>query len=174
LDIRAIDVSILIFINKTLRVDALDPIMVFITNKGYILAFFVVLGLIFKDKKSALIAASLGIASVLLTDWISHIVKHIVERQRPFYEFPEINFLTGRGRSFSMPSNHASNAFAFIAQSMVRSLRNVSGGFKAASATPLPSGSSVTIASRTSSGDSRSISRIWIRIGRGVLRTSSL
>jgi len=114
LDIRAIDVSVLIFVNKTLRLGVLDPIMVFITNRGYILALFVVIGLIFKDKKSALIASALGLASVLLTDWVSHIIKHMVERPRPFYELPELDVLTGRGRSFSMPSNHASNAFAFI------------------------------------------------------------
>jgi undecaprenyl-diphosphatase len=66
-----------------------------------------------KDRKKALIVLMLAFVSILISDWFSNIVKHYFERVRPCNEFDGVRFLVGCTRSFSMPSNHAANAFAF-------------------------------------------------------------
>jgi undecaprenyl-diphosphatase len=50
---------------------------------------------------------------VALADGSGHILKDLIQRQRPCNIFSDINLLAGCGHSYSMPSGHASNAFAF-------------------------------------------------------------
>ncbi|MBE0425376.1 MAG: glycosyltransferase family 39 protein [Nitrospirae bacterium] len=71
------------------------------------------LWILFKDKKNALILFFLAFSSLLIADWSSNILKHYFERIRPCHELDVIRVLVGCGKSFSMPSNHAANAFAF-------------------------------------------------------------
>ncbi len=49
----------------------------------------------------------------MLADWVANILKHYFERVRPCNELSNIRLLVGCGKSFSMPSNHATNVFAF-------------------------------------------------------------
>jgi len=57
----------------------------------------------------------LGIVSLLIADWSANILKHYFERIRPCNALEGVRLLAGCGKSFSMPSNHSVNAFAFIA-----------------------------------------------------------
>ena len=51
-------------------------------------------------------------ASVLASGIISTLLKHIIERPRPFDLYPELEKLSAGG-SFSFPSGHTADAFAF-------------------------------------------------------------
>ncbi|MEW6110220.1 MAG: glycosyltransferase family 39 protein [Nitrospirota bacterium] len=66
-----------------------------------------------KERKKILVLLGISLFSVALADGSGHVLKDIFERQRPCNTLENINLLVGCGRSFSMPSNHASNAFAF-------------------------------------------------------------
>src|SRR3989304_3101011 len=98
------DTYLFYFINGTLNISALDPVMVFITNKSYLIALPFLALMLSKEKKGALLALTIGICAALFSDWVANMVKHAVGRPRPFYVLEGINVLVGRGKSFSMPS----------------------------------------------------------------------
>ncbi|MEW6570872.1 MAG: glycosyltransferase family 39 protein [Nitrospirota bacterium] len=87
--------------------------MPLITGKAYLFFLFPFLWFLFKDRKNALLATFLAFATILIADWSSNTLKHFFERSRPCNELEGVRLLVGCGRSFSMPSNHAVNAFAF-------------------------------------------------------------
>jgi undecaprenyl-diphosphatase len=87
--------------------------MSFITNEAYLIFLPLFLWFLLKERKKALIVLGIAFVSLLISDWSSNALKHYFERIRPCNEFAGARVLVGCGRSFSMPSNHAANAFAF-------------------------------------------------------------
>lgn len=87
--------------------------MPFITKRAYLIFLPFFLWFLLKDRKNALIVFMIAFVSLLITDWSSNALKYYFERIRPCNEFDGVRALVGCGRSFSMPSNHAANAFAF-------------------------------------------------------------
>ncbi len=108
-----IDTFLFFFINRYLHNNFLDILMPFITNRAYLIFLPFFLWLLLKDRKNALIILALALASLLIADWSSNTLKHYFERVRPCSDLDGVRVLVGCGRSFSMPSNHAANAFAF-------------------------------------------------------------
>jgi membrane-associated phospholipid phosphatase len=108
-----IDTLIFFFINRGLQNRFFDIIMPFITDKAYILILLFAGWFFYNDRKKAIIASVLALASFALSDWSSEILKHIFERQRPCNVLDGVHLLVGCSGSYSMPSNHAVNAFAF-------------------------------------------------------------
>jgi len=110
-----IDTSLFFFINRYVHNNFLDILMPFITNRAYLIFLPFFLWLLLKDRKNALIilALALALASLLISDWSSNTLKHYFERVRPCSALDGVRALVGCGGSFSMPSNHAANAFAF-------------------------------------------------------------
>lgn len=108
-----IDTLIFFFINKNLQNSILDTLMMVITERAYLffLPFFI--WLLFKDRKTTLVVLLLGLASLALSDWIGNSLKYYFERVRPCNALEGVRVLAGCSSSFSMPSNHATNAFAF-------------------------------------------------------------
>jgi len=109
-----IDTLAFFLINKNLQNSLFDIAMPFITDKSYLIFLPLFLLVFFKDREKALIALILGIVSLLIADWSANILKHSFERIRPCYALEGVRLLAGCGKSFSMPSNHSVNAFAFI------------------------------------------------------------
>ena len=109
-----IDTLAFFLINKNLQNSLFDIVMPFITDKSYLIFLPLFLLLLFKDREKALIALILGIVSLLIADWSANILKHFFERIRPCNALEGVRLLAGCGKSFSMPSNHSVNAFAFI------------------------------------------------------------
>jgi len=109
-----IDTLAFFLINKNLQNSLFDILMPFITDKSYLIFMPLFLLLFFKDREKALIALILGIVSLLIADWSGNILKHSFERIRPCDALDGVRLLAGCGKSFSMPSNHSVNAFAFI------------------------------------------------------------
>lgn len=108
-----IDLHLLEFINHE-RIKSLDNFFIFITNTSYIVAFsipvFLLIYALIKHwdslkRQSWLILISLGINTVVI-----EIIKHTVNRQRPFEVDSFIEKLAGGG-SPSFPSGHTADAF---------------------------------------------------------------
>lgn len=111
--IRQLDASLFLFLNRDCRNGLFDVIMPFITNRAIAILFpFLVLFFI-KEKKRALIIFAIAFFSVLLADGITNAVKELIGRERPCNVFGNVNLLVGCSKSFSMPSGHATNGFAF-------------------------------------------------------------
>jgi undecaprenyl-diphosphatase len=108
-----IDILIFFFINRDIQNSFFDLFMPFITDRSYVFYFPLFLYFLFKNKKDAITALILAFGALLLTDWFSYELKHIFERIRPCHVLDQARLLKGCSQSFSMPSNHASNAFAF-------------------------------------------------------------
>ncbi len=108
-----IDTLAFLFINRDFQNSLFDILMPFITNRAYLIFLPPFLWFLLKDRKNALIVLVVAFTSLLISDWFSNILKHYFERSRPCNEFEGVRVLVGCGRSFSMPSNHAVNAFAF-------------------------------------------------------------
>jgi len=108
-----IDKLVFFFVNRDLQNNFLDIFMSFITDKSYLIFLPLFLLLLLKDKKHALIAFVLAFASLLIADWLANTLKYSIERIRPCNELFGVRMLMKCAKSFSMPSNHAVNAFAF-------------------------------------------------------------
>lgn len=107
------DISLFLFINKNLQNSFFDAIMPFITKNGELIFLPFILWAFLKERGRAWIPFIIALFSVALADGSGHILKDIFARQRPCDTIENINLLVGCGRSFSMPSNHATNAFGF-------------------------------------------------------------
>ncbi|MDP3112288.1 MAG: glycosyltransferase family 39 protein [Thermodesulfovibrionales bacterium] len=114
MSLHEIDTSLFSYINRGLQNSIFDVAMPVITDKYYFLILILMAWLLIKDKKRALIPIALTVISVALSDWTSNILKHVIERLRPCNALETVNLLVGCSDSFSMPSNHAANAFAVI------------------------------------------------------------
>jgi len=108
-----VDTLIFFFMNKDLENRLFDILMPFVTSKAYLLLLPFVVWFFLKDRKRAIIVLTIGLASLALSDWGSHMLKHVFERPRPCNTLDGVHLLVGCSRSYSLPSNHAVNAFAF-------------------------------------------------------------
>lgn len=87
--------------------------MPFITNNGRLIFLALVLWSAVREKKAIWSFLFISFIAVALADGSGHVLKDIIARQRPCSALAGINLLVGCGHSYSMPSSHASNAFAF-------------------------------------------------------------
>ncbi len=99
--------------------------MPFLTQRGYLFLLPFLIYVLWKDYKgrnskndflfqTTAFAVLIAFFSFLLADWIANEMKHFIERIRPCNELYDARLLVGCTKSFSMPSNHAANAFAIL------------------------------------------------------------
>ena len=108
------DTLIFFFINKSLQNRFFDVIMPFITGKAFLLFVPFFAWFFFKERRKAVLVLILSFVSLAFADWCAEMLKHFFERPRPFNALEGVHLLVCRGGSYSMPSSHASNAFAFM------------------------------------------------------------
>ncbi len=108
------DTIIFFFINKSLQNRFFDVTMPFITDKAFLLFIPFFAWFFFKERRKAVLVLILSFVSLALTDWCAEMLKHFFERLRPYNALEGVHLLVGRSGSYSMPSSHASNAFAFV------------------------------------------------------------
>ncbi|MDH4231627.1 MAG: glycosyltransferase family 39 protein [Nitrospirota bacterium] len=128
-----IDIALFFIINKGLQNFFFDAVMPFVTKHAELVFLPLVLWAAAKEKKGIWPFLLVSLFAVALADGSGHILKDIAARQRPCHAFTDINLLVGCGRSYSMPSSHAANAFAF-AMSFLFLRRNSIGYFSLAAA----------------------------------------
>lgn len=119
-----IDSQLFFVINHGAANNLFDGIMPLITAKGYFLLLFYpfyLLSRAYKERhvsdrndarRTAFMAVGITFISLLLTDWIGLEIKNAIGRVRPCNALEGVRLLVGCTQSKSMPSNHASNAFA--------------------------------------------------------------
>ncbi len=113
MNLTEIDVLLFSLINRDIQNGFLDVLMPLVTQRAWIFFLPAFLWYFFRDKKRATLAVILGVAALLLADWTSNSLKYYFARPRPCAALDGVRLLVGCGKSFSMPSNHAVNAFAF-------------------------------------------------------------
>ncbi len=108
-----IDTSLFLFLNMQLQNGLFDAVMPLLT-KNVELAFLpFIIWAFLKEKRKVFINVFVAMLAVALADGSGLMLKNYFARIRPCHTLEGINLLVGCGKSFSMPSNHASNAFAF-------------------------------------------------------------
>jgi len=133
MSLSEIDTALFFLINKGLQNSFFDVAMPLVTKHAGLVFLCLVLWAAAKEKKAAWPFLLVSLFAVALADGSGHILKDIIARQRPCNILTDINLLVGCGHAFSMPSNHASNAFA-IAMSFLFLRRNIIGYFSLAAA----------------------------------------
>lgn len=107
------DTALFYFLNRDCQNRLFDLIMPVITHRVLLIVLPFLALFFFQEKRKALAVIGVAVVSVLLADGLSNVLKHIIVRQRPCNVLGGINLLVGCSSSFSMPSNHATNVFAF-------------------------------------------------------------
>ncbi|MEW6162959.1 MAG: glycosyltransferase family 39 protein [Nitrospirota bacterium] len=107
------DISLFFFVNHALQNNLFDVTMPLITSRAYFLLIPFVTWFFLKDWKRAGIVLILSLTSLALSDWCSYILKPVFERPRPCNTLEGVHLLVGCASSYSMPSCHAADAFAF-------------------------------------------------------------
>lgn len=112
----SVDVSVFYFINHTIANPLFDKFFPFITDvKNWLLVYIIFwLILMIKGGKKGRIAAIGILILIAVSDQISsNLLKNFFERIRPCNALPDVRILVGCTSSFSFPSSHAVNNFAF-------------------------------------------------------------
>jgi undecaprenyl-diphosphatase len=108
-----LDTSVFLFINNNLQNGFLDIIIPFVTKNAELIFLPLILWTLIRERKKTLLLLTISLVAVALADGSGSLLKILFARQRPCNILENINVLVGCGHSYSMPSNHASNAFAF-------------------------------------------------------------
>lgn len=108
-----IDTTLFFIINRDLQNSILDAVMPFVTGNAKLLFLPLVIWTFLKEERKAWEMLAVGLVAVALADGSGHLMKDLFARQRPCNALDNVHLLVGCSGSFSMPSNHASNAFGF-------------------------------------------------------------
>jgi len=112
--ITALDYNLLMQIHNLTGNVFFDQIMPIISAMGNLGAIWIVISLLMLLKKEYRIAGLLCILALLITTMAGEgILKHLVQRPRPFEQFPGIQLLIKEPVSSSFPSGHTASSFAF-------------------------------------------------------------
>jgi len=109
------DTALFYYINRGIQNPLFDKLMPFITERTYVPFLLVIVPVFIRDMKKTLLVIFLCLFALTLGDITANLLKHLFARPRPCHTLRDIRLLVGCGGSFSMPSNHAVNAFAFAA-----------------------------------------------------------
>jgi undecaprenyl-diphosphatase len=122
--IRQLDTALFFLLNLNCRNVLLDVAMPFITNRWYLTALPFLIFFLLKEKRdkklnNALLIFAVTFFSILFSDGLANVIKHLIGRERPCNALENVHLLVGCTKSFSMPSNHAANAFAFATSFLI-------------------------------------------------------
>jgi membrane-associated phospholipid phosphatase len=113
MNFTSIDTALFVFLNKGIQNPLFDVLMPFLTEHAPLLFLPVVAWFFFREKEKILPLLAVAVLAVFFADGTGNVLKHLVARPRPCQVLSNIHLLAGCGSSYSMPSNHAVNTFAF-------------------------------------------------------------
>ncbi len=115
--LSALDAWTFLLINRSLQNPLFDLVMPILSTKRYFLlpAAVAVLMLLTWGGRRMWVVLAVGVVAVAFADLGSNLIKAGFHRTRPCHVIPDVHLLAGCTRSFSLPSNHASNMFAIAA-----------------------------------------------------------
>ncbi len=105
--------ELLLWIQNTVRTDALTPVMKAITHLGDAGIFWILLTLVLliipKTRKAGLCSLCALLGSLVLNNFL---LKNIVARTRPYEVIEGLELLVARAKDYSFPSGHSAASFA--------------------------------------------------------------
>jgi membrane-associated phospholipid phosphatase len=110
-----LDVSVFFFINKNLQNGLFDAVMPFLSNNSKLVFLPLLIWVFAKEGRKAWSFVAIAGLAFALADSGGNVLKQLITRPRPCSVLEGARLLADCGKSFSMPSNHAVNAFAVAA-----------------------------------------------------------
>ena len=115
----SINVDLFCFINQGLKNPLFDCIMPVVTHLGgfkFLLAMLIVVIVYahFKNKKVLKRVMILALIAFLFSDIIVAVLKHLINKPRPFVTLDIVNLLITEKDPFSFPSGHASSTLSVV------------------------------------------------------------
>jgi len=110
-----LDVSAFFFINKNLQNGLFDVVMPFLSNNSKLVFLPLLIWVFAKEGRKAWSFVAIAGLAFALADSGGNILKQLIARPRPCSMLEGVRLLAGCGKAFSMPSNHAVNAFGVAA-----------------------------------------------------------
>ncbi len=123
--IQSIDTRMLLFVNHNLANPLFDVLMPALTQRGYLLVVPFLLAMFLRGAKhmngsgksylpaaigALVIACCAAYFAIRIEDWM----KDVVARERPCRAMEGVRLILSCPKSFSMPSGHAIDSFAFV------------------------------------------------------------
>jgi|WetSurMetagenome_2_1015567.scaffolds.fasta_scaffold00480_8 membrane-associated phospholipid phosphatase len=124
MDLINLDIWLYFLINHGSANALFDVIMPALSQKGYLLAlpfgaYIIALALRQPPEKRreelyyAVWTIVIAVVSFIVADWVTNEIKYVIERIRPCNALEGVMLRGGCSKSFSMPSGHATNSFAY-------------------------------------------------------------
>jgi len=111
--LNSLDYNLLMQIHNMTRSSFLDSVMPYVSAMGDLGAIWIIFSLILLANKKYRRVGIMCLAALLLTTIIGEVVlKNILQRPRPFVQYPSIQLLIPKPPSFSFPSGHTGSSFA--------------------------------------------------------------
>ena len=111
--LSSVDETILFFIQTNFHFQILDKIMIFATSAGDKGLLWIVLSLLLLiNKKTRGIGIATLVALTLSAIMGEGLLKHIVQRPRPYADFPWVHLLVDKSTIYSFPSGHTTSSVA--------------------------------------------------------------
>ncbi|HXX53194.1 MAG TPA: glycosyltransferase family 39 protein, partial [Thermodesulfovibrionales bacterium] len=110
---QQLDTALFFFLNKGCQNWLFDLIMPVFTHRMNIIVIPFLLLFFAKERKGAIVIFAISFFSILLADGTTHALKELIGRERPCNSLQNVHLLVGCSGSFSLPSGHAANSFAF-------------------------------------------------------------
>lgn len=111
--LQNLDMEILYFINNHLRNPVFDKVMIVFTFLGDVGVVWILISLfLLVSKKYRKVGIMTICALIVSTVLGSGILKHLIQRPRPFVSDPTVEILISKPLSYSFPSGHTASSFA--------------------------------------------------------------
>ncbi|MHC1719983.1 MAG: phosphatase PAP2 family protein [Clostridiaceae bacterium] len=112
-EFNTLDYNLLIQIHNLTSNNFFDHIMPGISAMGNFGAIWILISLILIIRKEYRMVGIMCILAVIITTIAGEgIIKHLVQRPRPFVQFPSIQLLISEPATYSFPSGHTASSFA--------------------------------------------------------------
>lgn len=109
------DESLLFFIQSNFHAIVLDKIMIATTLIGNLAIIWLVAAVILLAFKNSRSVGIMVIMAVIFSFIMGEgILKHIIQRPRPYDIFPAVQLLVAKSTAYSFPSGHTTTAFAAV------------------------------------------------------------
>jgi undecaprenyl-diphosphatase len=115
--LQALDAWIFHLVNRSLQNPLFDLLMPALSTKQYLIlpGLVAMCFLALRGGRREWLLLLVGVAAVTMGDQGCNLLKALFHRTRPCHTLPDVHLLAGCTRSFSLPSNHATNMFAIAA-----------------------------------------------------------
>lgn len=111
--LQSFDTALLGFINSYFHNSLLDSVMPMITALGNGGIVWVLLSAVLLLNRKYRFVGLLTVSAILLSSLLGEgILKHLIQRPRPFMDIPAINLLIAKPLTYSFPSGHTASSFA--------------------------------------------------------------